>query len=112
VPDEFLRFNQIILKTMSDLLKKTIMAGLGAMSLTREKAEELTKDLIKRGEVSESEEAKFVKDLMDLAEKNKSGMEEKIEQTVEKALAKMNLPSRKEVNELKEEISKLVKKGK
>jgi len=97
---------------MSDLLKKTIMAGLGAMSLTREKAEELTKDLIKRGEVSESEEAKFVKDLMDLAEKNKSGMEEKIEQTVEKALAKMNLPSRKEVNELKEEISKLVKKGK
>lgn len=101
--------NQI---TMSDLLKKSIMAGLGAMSLTLDKAEEITKDLIKRGEVSESDEAKFAKDLVDLAEKNKSLLEEKIEKVVEKVLGKMDIPTRKEINELKEEISKLVNKSK
>lgn len=88
------------------------MAGLGAMSLTLDKAEEITKDLIKRGEVSESDEAKFAKDLVDLAEKNKSLLEGKIEKVVEKVLGKMDIPTRKEINELKEEISKLVNKSK
>ncbi|NMC38170.1 MAG: hypothetical protein GYA41_07595 [Bacteroidales bacterium] len=97
---------------MTDLIKKTILAGLGALSLTREKAEEISGDLIKRGELAKTEEAKFVRDLMDLVEKNRAGMEEKIEKAVGKALAKLDIPSRKEINALKEEISKLTKKDK
>ncbi len=97
---------------MTDLIKKTILAGLGALSLTREKAEEISGDLIKRGELAKTDEAKFVRDLMDLVEKNRAGMEEKIEKAVEKAMAKLDIPSRKEINALKEEISKLTKKDK
>lgn len=97
---------------MTDLIKKTILAGLGALSLTREKAEEISRDLIKRGELAKTDEAKFVRDLMDLVEKNRAGMEEKIEKAVEKAMAKLDIPSRKEINALKEEISKLTKKDK
>lgn len=97
---------------MTDLIKKTILAGLGALSLTREKAEEISRDLIKRGELAKTDEAKFVRDLMDLVEKNKAGMERKIEKAVEKALAKLDIPSRKEIIALKEEISKLTKKDK
>ncbi len=97
---------------MTDLIKKMILAGLGALSLTREKAEEITRDLIKRGELAKTDEAKFVRDLMDLVEKNRAGMEEKIEKAVEKAMAKLDIPSRKEINALKEEISKLAGKEK
>jgi poly(hydroxyalkanoate) granule-associated protein len=97
---------------MTDLIKKTILAGLGALSLTREKAEEISRDLIKRGELAKTDEAKFVRDLMDLVEKNRAGMEEKIEKAVDKAMAKLDIPSRKEINALKEEISKLTKRDK
>lgn len=96
---------------MSDLIKKTILAVVGAMALTREKAEEITQDLIKRGEVAKSDEAKFARELMDLAEKNMAGMEEKIEKVVAKVLEKLDIPSRKELNDLKEEIKKLNKKS-
>jgi len=95
---------------MSDLIKKTILAGLGALSLTREKAEEITKDLVKRGEVAKTDEAKFVKDLMKRAEKNRGEVEKKIEKIVEKTLIKLNVPTRKELDALKARVDKLSKK--
>ena len=98
--------------TMSDIFKKTFLAGLGAMSLTREKAQEITNDLIKRGELAKTDEAKFVRDLLDLAEKNKSGLEDKIEKAIERVMAKLDIPTRKEVEELKAEIARLSKKSK
>jgi len=97
---------------MSDIFKKTFLAGLGAMSLTREKAQEITNDLIKRGELAKTDEAKFVRDLLDLAEKNKSGLEDKIEKAIERVMAKLDIPTRKEVEELKAEIARLSKKSK
>ncbi len=97
---------------MSDIFKKTFLAGLGAMSLTREKAQEITNDLIKRGELAKTDEAKFVRDLLDLAEKNKSGLEDKIEKAIEKVMAKLDIPTRKEIEELKAEIARLSKKSK
>jgi poly(hydroxyalkanoate) granule-associated protein len=95
---------------MSDLIKQTILAGLGAISLSREKAEEITNDLIKRGELAKTEEAKFVKNLMERVEKNRSEMEKKTEKIVEKTLEKLNIPTRKELNDLKAKIDKLTKK--
>jgi poly(hydroxyalkanoate) granule-associated protein len=95
---------------MSDLFRKTILAGLGALSLSREKVEELTKELIERGELSKTDEATFVKDLLDIAEKNKTGLEEKVEKAVEKVLTRLDIPTRKELSELKEELGRLTKK--
>ena len=95
---------------MSNLIKKTILAGLGALSLSREKAEKLAKDLIKRGELTEKEEAKFIKNLIERAEKSKVEMEKKIEKIVEKTLKKLNIPTRKELDDLKAKIDKLSKK--
>jgi len=94
---------------MSDIIKKTILAGLGILSLSREKAEEITKDLIKRGELAKTEEAKFIKDLM---EKSRLEVEKKIEKIVEKTLTKLDIPTRKELNVLKEKVNKLTKQSK
>ena len=95
---------------MSDLIKKTILAGLGALSLSREKAEKLAKDLVKRGELAKTEEAKFVKDLMKRAEKSRVEIEKKIEKIVEKTLIRLNIPTRKELDALRAKIDKLSKK--
>ena len=95
---------------MSDLIKSVVLASLGVLSLTREKAENLAKDLIRKGELSETEEAKFVKDLMKKAEKAGGEIEEKIEKTVGKTLKKLNIPTRKDLDEIKQKLDKLSKK--
>ena len=95
---------------MSDLIKKTILTGLGIASLTKEKAENLVKDLIKEGEVSEGEGSKLVKELLEKVEDNKKTMEKKIGKTVCDALKKMNIPSRKDITSLNSKIDKLEKK--
>lgn len=95
---------------MSDLIKSTVLAGLGILSLTYKKAEDIAKDLIKIGELSETEEAKFIKDLMERAEKYSVDAEKKIEKTVEKTLKKLNIPSCKDLEEIKEKLDKLSKK--
>ncbi|HOL00560.1 MAG TPA: phasin family protein [Paludibacteraceae bacterium] len=98
---------------MSEIIKNAVLAGIGLISLTREKAEEFAKELIKKGELSENEKAKFVKDVLEQSEKSKREIEEKIEKTVETVMAKMNIPSKKEFEELKkkvEELSQLLNK--
>jgi len=95
---------------MSDLIKKTILTGLGLASLTKEKAERLVKDLIKEGEVSENEGSKFVKELLERAEDNKKAIEKQAEKTARGVLKKLNVPSRKDIVELNSKIEKLDKK--
>lgn len=95
---------------MPDLIKNVVLASLGVLSLTREKAENLAKDLIKKGELSETEKAKFVKELMEKAKKHGIEIEGKIEKTVGKTLKKLDIPTRKDLNEIKEKLDKLSKK--
>ena len=99
-------------KIMADLIKNAILAGLGILSLTREKAKSLAEDLIKKGELAKTEEAKFVKDLMEKAEKTGGEVKKKIEETVEETIKKLNIPTRKDLDEIKEKLDKLIKKNK
>ena len=95
---------------MTDLIKSTILAGLGILTLTREKAEDLARDLIKKGELSKTEEATFVKELMEKSGKSGSEVKKKIEETVEETLKKLNIPTYKDLDEIKEKLDKLIKK--
>ena len=96
--------------TMADIIKNAVLAGIGFISLTHEKAEEFAKELIKRGELSENDKSKFVKDALDQSEKAKTEIGEKIEKTVETIMSKMNIPTRKEFDELKSMVEELSRK--
>ena len=95
---------------MSDLIKKTILTGLGVASLTKEKAEKLVKDLIKEGEVSKGEGSKLVKELLKKAKENKNAIEKQVEKTVHNVLKKLDIPNRKDIIGLNSKIEKLDKK--
>jgi len=102
---------------MFNLGKKMFLAGLGMLSLTKEKANEIAQDLIKKGELSQSESKKFVVDLLDKAEKEKDKLLKKIKPDIKKSLEKMNFASKecvdnleKKIDELGEKVDKLSKK--
>ena len=93
---------------MFKLGRKMFLGGLGLASLTKERANEIAQELIKKGELSQSESKEFVLDLMDKAEKEKDKLiEEKIKPEIDKSLEKMNFASKKCVDDLEKKIDEL-----
>lgn len=88
-----------------DIIRRAVLLGLGVISLTKEKAEDVVDDLIKRGEVASGERFKMVDKLLKEAEKQENELERKIAGTVQKVVADMGLPTKKDL----EEISKTLK---
>jgi len=100
-----------ILKTggenMFRLGRKMFLGGLGIVSLTKERANEIAQELIKKGELSQSESKEFVVDLLDKAEKEKDRLIEKIKPEIDKRLERMNFASKKYVDDLEKKIDDL-----
>ncbi|MCK4325839.1 polyhydroxyalkanoate synthesis regulator [bacterium] len=95
---------------MQDFLKKAFSMSLGALVVTREKVEEVVNELVKKGEVGQEEGERLVRELIEKGEESKKEIETQIERMVKSVTEKLDLPTRKELNELKSEIEQLKKK--
>jgi polyhydroxyalkanoate synthesis repressor PhaR len=105
--DEIIR--QIALKggnLSMGVLKKTVLAGIGALNLSRKRATEIVEELIKQGELAEGQKAKAVKELMDKGEVRAIEITKQVEEQVKKAVSKIKGPN-KEFEKLKQEIAEL-----
>ena len=87
-------------------VKRLMLAGMGVP----EKLKEIVDDLVKRGELSESQGAKLFKEWTEKAEKGTADMNKAISEAVNKTLEKMNIPTKGEVEKLHKEVKALEKK--
>ena len=93
-----------------DIIRKAVLLGLGAISLTKDKAEEVVDDLVKRGEVAAGERFKAVDNLLKEAEKQEKEFELKISGIVQKIVADMGLPTKKDLEEISNTLKKIESK--
>ena len=89
---------------MFDLIKKTMLTGVGLAAMTRDKVEELARELIEKGEMTEKEGKDLVDEFMKKSEQAKKDLETKVEGIVEKVLGKMNLATKEDIRRLEEKI--------
>jgi polyhydroxyalkanoate synthesis regulator phasin len=94
---------------MIDLLKKTLLTGVGVAALTKEKIEELAKDFVEKGKISEQEGKAFVDDLIARSDESREAFQNQVEEKVQSVLTKMNLAKQSEVDALKVEVETLQK---
>ncbi len=101
---------------MLDLLKKTMLTGIGLTLKTKEEVKNLAKELVEKGKMSEKEGKALLEDLLKKYEDTKGKLESKVEKTVQAYLKKSRLVTtedmkvlRKEIQELKDEIAALKK---
>lgn len=66
---------------IENLIKKLLLGGIGLASLTQEKLENITNELIKRGELAEDEKALFIKEIIEKMEKSSKDIIEKVEKS-------------------------------
>ncbi len=92
---------------MIDLIKKALLTGVGIASLTKDKVDELAKELIDKGKISEQEGEKLVQDLFDQAEESRETLKSQTESLVKNIIAKMHLARVEDIELLKSEIEQL-----
>jgi len=99
---------------MIELIKKAMLTGLGAASLTKDKIEEIGRDFIDQGKLSQQEGEKLMDDLRARVDESKEEIRKQIEERVTEILKKMDLARSSELDELKRQIRELqdARKGK
>jgi polyhydroxyalkanoate synthesis regulator phasin len=86
--------------TVADIIKKAMLAGLGA----QEKAREFVDELVKAGELSKSEGATLVKEWASKAEESTKDVDLKIKDAIGGAFEKLNIPTRDDLEKLEKKI--------
>jgi polyhydroxyalkanoate synthesis regulator phasin len=92
---------------MVEILKKALLASVGVTYLTKDKIEEVGKKILHDVNVTETEGRKFVDELVKKSVEAKNSLEKTIADKIQATLHAMNLPTRSDVNELKNRIAEL-----
>jgi len=92
---------------MLDLAKRGVLTGIGLASLTKDKIEELAENIIEESKLSEEEGRKLVDDLLKQSEEARKNLEEEVKKTVGDALKRLDIPSRKDFEDLNARVEKL-----
>jgi polyhydroxyalkanoate synthesis regulator phasin len=94
---------------MSDLIKKTLLASVGLALKTWDEVEDLAKELVDKGKMTEKDGSKFVKDLQKRYEETQKKLEARVEKTVKDFLKKANVVTSDELKAVKKEVRELKK---
>lgn len=92
---------------MIDLIKKTLLTGVGLAVMTKDKVQELGEDLVTQAKLSENEGRAFVDDLVKQSETARSEFETRVSAVVKKVIDGMNLVHKDEIATLQARIDEL-----
>ncbi len=95
---------------MIEIIEKTLLTGLGALSMSQKKAEELVCELKERLNLSEEEGKKLLDKLQQTARENQNKLESVAQEEVKKALERMGVVTVEEFSALKKKVDALEKK--
>lgn len=95
---------------MTDLIEKTLMAGIGALALSQKKAEELVEELKRRFNLSEEKGQELLNKVKETVGNQQQRLEEIAREELQKSVTRLGLVNREEFNQLVERIEGLEKR--
>lgn len=96
---------------MLDIIKKSIYFGLGSISATKEKVEQIVDEMIEKGQLTKDQRAKAVKEIMDEAEKKEKELENVIRSSIDKILnEEVQVATKKDIAAIEKRLSNIEKK--
>ncbi len=94
---------------MLELIKESMLAGIGLVLKTKDEVEKLAKELIDKGKMSEKEGKNFLEAIREKSDDARNKLEKRVEKIVKEILKKVDVASRDELLALKKEIRELKK---
>ncbi len=100
------------------LARRVLLAGLGAVALSMEEAEAFVDRLVERGEIAEVEAQKLLQDFRERMKSNETQLqgvgqqgakqaESLVEEHISAVLHRMNVPTKRDIDELSGQIEQL-----
>jgi polyhydroxyalkanoate synthesis regulator phasin len=93
---------------MFEAIDRAMMAGLGALTMSKEKAEKLFDEYVSKGQAAREGRTGFVKEVMDSADKTRQELENLVSDQIKKTVTGLHLASREDVARLEEKIDRLL----
>ena len=94
---------------MHTQIKRGFLAGIGLLSMTREKAHKIVDELVKKGEIHRDEIESLIEDIVQRGEEERQAVRNLVQEEVTHSIEEMGLATRNDIQELKDEIRKLAK---
>lgn len=95
---------------MLELIKKSLLASLGAAVVTKEKIQEATFSLVQQGKISVEEAERLSDDLVTSGRHQWEEVQGKIAENVKKAMDSLDISSKSEFQELMDRLENLEKR--
>ncbi|MCP4024162.1 MAG: hypothetical protein GY729_20135 [Desulfobacteraceae bacterium] len=92
---------------MFDDLKKTFLTGIDFALKSKADIEKFAKEFAKESDMNKAQAQQFFEDCQQKYEGAKESLDQKIESTITKIMVRLDLPTRKEIEELNQKIDKL-----
>ncbi len=93
-----------------DTTRKIVLAYAGAVGLAQDELKNLSNRLVKRGEIVQKDARKWMEGDSDRRRKSTRRMNRRLEKQWNQALTWMNIPSKKDIEELGDKITVLSEK--
>jgi polyhydroxyalkanoate synthesis regulator phasin len=92
---------------MFESLDKMLMAGLGAMSMSRERAEKIFDEYASRGQAERGGKSGFVKEMMDSADRTRQEFEKIVREQTRQVVETMNLATKDDIQRIESQLDEL-----
>ncbi len=92
------------------LLRKTVLATIGAAAIAEEEIVALINRLVERGEIAEKDGKKLVQEMFDKRKGKTTKIETEVNKNVQGFLERLDIPTKADVEGLSQKISALSKK--
>lgn len=93
--------------TLTSLIRKSLLLGLGAAALTKERAEALIDELVRKGELSQKDRPEALEELLDWAEEEERSLQQKVKEALTQVVSELNLPTKDDIRQLERRLERL-----
>ena len=91
-------------------LRRLLLASIGAVAMTRDETEAFVNKLVERGELAQKDAERLMRELSNRMRQSRPQVREvgeRMEQGVEEFLNRLNIPSKRDIEELSAKIAQL-----
>jgi poly(hydroxyalkanoate) granule-associated protein len=90
---------------MFETIDRLMLAGLGALSMTRERAEKMFDEYVSRGEAERQARSGFVREVMESAERTRSELERLVSEQVRQTVKNLQVATQEDVQRIEREMA-------
>ncbi len=95
---------------MLDIIKKTMYTGLGLAFMTKSRIEDLSREMVKAGKLSEKEGKELFDEMTKKSEEAGREVRSQVDSTVKDVLRNMDVVTREDLEKIENQLDELKKK--